>query len=214
MRKHPVARSRSTGPVPAITALAFIGMVVGSLWFDSRDGTSPALAFADAPAAASAPAPAPPPPVKARQPAPVPAAVAAFVSFAGEDSAAAPPQLAGYTAEGVRRLADAIAAARNGSPLWVDRAKRLKAAAGEVVRDTDPVRRAEAVHEAFLLAARWIADLSPPSEASAAGSARLMQAAEAISPREPLRDQQQAVDRFFDQAAAELSPAWRQGGSA
>jgi hypothetical protein len=211
MRKHPAAEPQSTGPLPAAIAVAFIGVVVVSLWLDSRDGPSPALAFADAPAPSSAAAPAARPPDKARQPVPVPAAVTAFVTFAAEESAAAPPQVAGYTAEGVTRLADAMAAARNGSPLWVDRAKRLKAAAGEVVSDADPVRRAEAVHEMFMLAARWIGDLSPSSRLS---SASLLQAAEAISPDRPLRDQKQAVDRFFDQAAAALSPPSRAGSSA
>lgn len=211
MRKHPAAEPQSTGPLPAAIAVAFMGLVVVSLWFDSRDGTSPALAFEDAPAPVTAAAPAARPPDKARQPAPVPAAVAAFVAFAGAESAAAPPQVAGYTAEGVTRLADAMAAARNGSPLWVDRAKRLKAAASQVVSDADPVRRAEAVHETFLLAAKWIGDLSPASRLS---SANLLQAAEAISPDQPLRDQKQAVDGFFDQAAAALSPPSRGGSSA
>lgn len=211
MTSNPFARSRSTGPWPAVTAVAFIGLVVVALWFDSRDGTSPALAFADAPAPVTAAAPAARPPDKARQPAPVPAAVSAFLAFAGAESAAAPPQVAGYTAEGVARLADAMAAARNGSPLWVDRARRLKAAASQMVSDADPVRRAEAVHETFLLAAKWIGDLSPASRPS---SANLLQAAEAISPDQPLRDQKQAVDRFFDQAAAALSPPARGGSNA
>lgn len=202
MRKHPAAAPPSVGPLPAITALAFMTLVVVTLWFDSRDGTSPALAFADAPTAASSSPPLAPPPDKPRQPAPVPAAVAAFVTFAEASTEAEAPQVAGHTAEGVRRLADAIAAARNGSPLWVDRAKRLKAAADEMLRETDSVRRAETVKESFTLAAQWIADLSR----GGGESAGLKQAAEAIRPDEPLRDQKQAVDHFFDQAAAALTP--------
>jgi hypothetical protein len=164
-------------------ALAVIAVVAGSLWVKTRDASEPA-----APAEAVSVAPAPKP---TASPPPLSSAASAFVAFT---QAAPPDELPldhGYTAEGLRRLAAAVAVAGE-SALWRDRAKRLEAAAAQIEKDSASLQHADVAREAFLDAADWL----DAEHARAAASA--------LSAGEPLRSQGEQVNRFFRAAAASM----------
>jgi len=188
------------GPYPAVTAIVFMAAVAASLWWDTRkDAPNPPVIV---PSTQAAPALAPAPPSSSE-------AVTAFIAFADQ---APPPELPldhGYTAEGIRRLAAAVATEGN-TMLWRDRAKRLRAAADELGNNPNSLRHADIARGAFTLAADWLVDLrsrqasGPHSDVL---SQNLKAAAGAIHREKPLRTQKDAVDGFFDAAAAAMAPA-------
>lgn len=173
----------STGPFPALAAVAIIAVLVGPMWWDSRvDDIEPQPepgAVAEAPAA----------PVADARPEPMLPEVRAFATFVREDRAGETP-LHGHTAEGLRRLADAIAA-RGGSLLWRDRASRLREAADRLETQAQPPDLADIARDAFLMAADWLDGLEPAASALDAG--------------ELLSEQEEQVERFFDAAAGTLA---------
>jgi hypothetical protein len=168
--------------MPMVAAFAVIAAVAVSLWIKTSDDATPAPVVAAVPAEpAAAPAP--------RQP--VSAAALAFVEFARAEAPQELPLDHGYTAEGLRRLAAAVAVAGD-SALWRDRAKRLEGAAAEIEKDAESLQHADVAREAFLDAADWL-------EAPEARTA-----AEAVRAAEPLRSQKAEVNAFFDAVAARL----------
>jgi hypothetical protein len=179
-------------PYPAAAALAFIGLVVGHLWWESRDS----WAQRDTPAAVpAATRPAAKPVAKA-----VPAAVVAFAAFAKEDLPVGWPATREKTASGLKLLAGAISA-RGDSGLWRDRALRLEEAAAGIEKAADAEEAASLAQGALVQAADWVEDL----RASGASSSQpVMAAAAAIDAREPLREQAGELERFFDAAAQAL----------
>ena len=198
--KEAKAGPASAGPYPAITAIAFIVAVGASLWWTSRPGPPAPVPIVESP---------PPEPAVASAPAQLPDAVAAYLAFAEGPPPAQLPLDHSFTAEGIRRLAAAIEAEGN-TMLWRDRAARLRTAAGELGGNPDSLRHADVARAAFTLAAEWLVELRsrddsrPHSRDIGQG---LRSAAAAIQPDKPLRTQQQAVDGFFDTAAAAMAPA-------
>lgn len=178
MRNEPDVKA---GPLPAIAGVLVIVAVMGSLWWKTRE--EPATAPAVAQVAPAAPAPAP-----ARA---VPAAERDFLAFASREAPASLPPDHGYTADGLRKLAAALATS-GGNLLWRDRAKRLEAMAAELEKDAASLDHADKAREAFLETADWLGD--PGVKA----------AGEAIRPDQPLSQQSAQVEAFFRAVAARL----------
>jgi len=189
---------------PKVAAIGVIAGMMTLAWWESRDldALSP-VAAAPEPPAASTPFQ---PPAKSAQAPAVPTelpAVAAVAAFAAKELPHSPAARAS-TAEGMRLLATAIAA-RGDSVLWRDRAKRLGEAAGKVEGEADPKQAAHLAHDALLQAAEWIVDLPPYTQA--ASREPVVTAANGIREDEPLRDQAEEREAFFDAAAKALGAA-------
>lgn len=198
--KMPTADSASIHPYPAITAIAFIIAVAASLWLGARQ---------EPPAPASIVESSQPAPANPSVPTPLPGAVTAYLAFAEEPSPAELPLDHGYTAEGIQKLAAAIAV-KGDTRLWRDRQRRLRAAAEELGSNPNSLRHADIARDAFALAAEWLIDLQSRYASGShleAIARELRSAAEAIQRDQPLRTQKQAVDSFFDKAAAAMVPA-------
>jgi hypothetical protein len=118
--------------------------------------------------------------------------VAAFLAFAEGPSPEVLPLDHEYTAEGLRRLAAALAASGK-MARTPELAGSLSQAADDLARDPRSLRHAAIARQAFIAAAQ------------ALGSSRVQRAAEALSVDEPLRAQKRRVERFFDEAAAALA---------
>lgn len=113
------------------------------------------------------------------------------------------------TAEGIRRLADAIAEVGNRN---VARSEMVRATvdslhgqAERMAAESDPEVQARRARETFLSAAAAIARMQEhgfPTLAPLAGEMRT--SAEAVSARQPLHEQRAAVQSFFERAAAVL----------
>jgi hypothetical protein len=176
------------GVAPALAAIAVIAALAGSLWWRTREEPQAAAMPALQPVLAQAEAaPRPPPP-----------AVLTFAGFADGEAPAELPLDHGYTSEGLRQLAAALAAL-GGNSLWQDRARRLEEAAALLERDADSLEHADIARTAFMEAAGWIDDLRGGAEAA-------LDAARAIDVEAPLGSQAEAVSRFFRDAAAALRP--------
>lgn len=176
----------TVGIAPALTAVAVIAAISGSLWWKTREEPQASAVILPSPVAEEA-APATPPP---------PRAVVAFLGFA--DAQATLPA-DDHASEGLQQLAAALAA-RGGNLLWRDRALRLEEAAARLERDPDPLAQADIARDAFVQAAQWVAQLE--SDAGAA-----LEAARGIDTTVPLAVQAEGVSRFFEDAAAALRPA-------
>lgn len=182
-----VMHEKGVGLAPAMTALAVVAAVVGSLWWDTREEPAAVAREVAAPPAVAA---------KAKAPAPRQAVVA----FAGFANAEPPPQLPldhGYTAHGLRLLAAALAE-QGGNSLWRDRALRLEEAAAELERDASFTAHADRAREAFIEAGEWIDDLRGSPAPVMADAARKVDANLA------LRSQRLEVNSFFRAAADAL----------
>jgi hypothetical protein len=184
------------GAGPIVAGIAFIASMTSAIWWESRSTSyGPAIG---PPRVASKPAPARPAPVV---PAPVPAQVVALARFAEKDLPEQSPDARGAAAEGMRVLAEAIAA-RGDSILWRDRAKRLTEAAAKVEGAGSAEQAADAAHEALLQAAEWIGGLRLPDGAGSPDAA--LAAAKSIEGGRPLGEQSARVEQFFDAAASAL----------
>jgi hypothetical protein len=179
---------------PALAAVAFISLIVGSIGWQTRedDATPDLVAPATATMRASV----------AKAPAALTDQVRAFVAFAKQEFPGESPTARAATGDGMRLLAAAIAA-RGDSPLWRDRAKRLEEAAGLVGNASDSTLAAKAAHEGLGQAAIWVAGLPRVTSESQALDA----AAHSIAPGQPLREQADKVEAFFEAAARALAGA-------
>jgi hypothetical protein len=189
-----LADTTAVGRVPMVAAIAVIAAVAGSLWFQTREDRAPE------PMAQAAVAAAEPVEVAAAPP-PTSAAERAFLEFSRAEP---PPELTldhAYTAEGLRRLAAAVAVAGE-SALWRDRARRLEAAAAELGEDEASLEHADVAREAFIDAADWL------------GVPEARTAAEAISPDDPLREQKDRVIGYFHAVAQSLERPLTGSGAA
>jgi hypothetical protein len=176
---------------PALAALALVSLVVGSIWWQTRETRDEPAALATT---------ARPAKVAARKaPAPLTEPARAFVAFAGEDLAAQAPTARAATARGMRLLAAAIAA-RGDSVLWKDRAVRLEEAAARVEGAADSTAAAGEAHPALIQTAAWLAGLPRVSS----GQEALNASAEAIVPTQPLAEQVEEIEAFFEAAASAL----------
>ena len=129
----------------------------------------------------------------------MPEAARAFVQFAS--SPAADANLAhDYTADGLRRLADALeAVTANAQVGTVDVSQRvgeIRARADAMQQNATSSEHALQAREASLLAAALMRELP-----GATGGAEAYTAAEAIQADRPLMEQTDAVHRFFEQSA-------------
>ncbi|HEU4631360.1 MAG TPA: hypothetical protein VFS08_16530 [Gemmatimonadaceae bacterium] len=123
-----------------------------------------------------------------------------------------------YTADGIRRLADALTAVAEQRDVATDvvsaRADSLRGFAGTLQEEPNSRRHADLAHRAFLLATRILDDLqragAGDSVTGAVDNAR--RAAEAVQPQTPLLDQTSAVQRYFDAAGAALETMTGQRG--
>lgn len=180
---------------PAVAAVGFMAVIVGSIWWQTRetgDAEPMAAVASTAPAQAATPRTPRAPSDQAR----------AFSAFAKQDVPAKPGLARSATADGMRLLAGAIAA-RGDSPLWRDRAVRLEEAATRVANAADSTAAAHAAREGLVLAGSWVADLPRVT----GGRQALSAAAESIVPGEPLSDQTERVEAFFAAAAGALEGA-------
>ena len=186
---------------PAIVAVAFVALVFGSLWYQTRvasQAKSDLAASVAARAAASVPAPAAPG-VPAARP-----AVSAFLAFAKHEAPEVLQLDHGHTSEGLRLLAAALEAAD--APLAAAHARGIRRAADLLGDDPRSLRHAAMTRGAFLSAAEALRALRSSSADTASGSDdRVRRAAEAIRADQPLRSQRARIERFFDEAAAALA---------
>ena len=146
----------------------------------------------------------------------LPPAVGELVRFAATRPDAGVTQAHDYTADGLRRLADALGAVAQGVTVsGVDVEERLgaiRAQADAMQRDPTSTQHALQTREAFLLASGLMRQLQ---EARFAGLANevgeVNDAASAVQPDRPLLDQTAEVQRFFDRAANAVREMARAG---
>ena len=200
MRSEP-RLAPGAGRWPATAAIAFIAVISGSIWWESRRDAAPEFV----PAAPMPVAKAPMKPAKAAAPRPMPAQVAALAQFAQKELPEDSPAARAAAADGMRLVAAAIAA-RGDSVLWRDRAKRLEEAAESVRQAPDSEQAAGIARDALVQAASWIAGLSPVRPAAGSPDA-VIAAAESFKADQPLRAQAAALEEFFDAAARALGGA-------
>lgn len=141
-----------------------------------------------------------------------PAAVGEFLQFADRNRAAdAMGPDHDYTAEGVTRLATALAAVarQNGSAgADVEReANLLRDRADALQRDPSSTEHARIAREAFVSLAGLMVALQQGQPALVTGADEVRRAAEAIQPDRRLLDQRAEVQTFFDRAASALRGA-------
>jgi len=179
---------------PGAAAIAFITLIVGSIWLQSREGLPEPVAVVTAEVSRPKIAKAKPPALSDQ--------VLAFAAFAKEDLPTQSPGARASTASGMRLLAQAIAA-RGNSVLWRDRAKRLEEAAMKVEQAADSTAAAQLAHDTLVQVADWIAGLPRV----VGGHEAMRSAARSIAPGEPLRDQTGKVEEFFGAVARALAGA-------
>ena len=178
--------------IAAAVGVAGVALPFAVLWWQHHPvevASAPESVVTRAEAAAPAPAAHP----EARQ---VPQAFAAFAAFASGESPDPLPLDHGYTARGLRLLADALAALQPGLP--AEAAARLRHAADDISANPRSSRHADIARDAFLAASESIGEMN--------GGARdgLEAAARRIDPARPLREQRDRVDRFFDLSASAM----------
>jgi hypothetical protein len=138
-------------------------------------------------------------------------AVQQFITWANEGGNDALPQESEdnhpYTSQGLRLMADALAAASTGRSQFTQGVADIRAQAQRLQTSSDNDQHAEYAHAAFVSAARMIGELrgTPANE--------LTQSANLIQPALPLSPQGNEVRSFFRQAATAMQqlPA-AQGG--
>lgn len=138
-----------------------------------------------------------------------PAAVTEFARYTGDTVANGANLAHDYTAEGLRRLADAIeAVAVGGSATGVDiqqRTAEIRQRADAMQRDPNSTEHALQAREAFLLASGTMRQMQEARFSGLAGAVgELNGAATAIQAERRLLDQTSEVRRFFERAAAVL----------
>lgn len=138
-------------------------------------------------------------------------AVNSFVSFVSDSRSDTMAVTHAHTATGLRDLAaagEALALSLAGAPSVTARADSLRTMAGQL--ESDSTQAAGIVRRAFVVGANMLHQLRPADSMAVAGKDNLMRAAEAIAPGTPLLRQRQAVQHYWDVAAAEMT---RMGGN-
>ena len=137
-----------------------------------------------------------------------PAAVGAFLTFVEQAGTRGEMGLNHeYTADGLRRLADALAAFNTGEGADAvnERLTQLRARADALQREASSTRHAELTRDAFAAAAAAVETLQErrfPALSSQADA--LVESAGQIQPGTLLLEQRQAVHGFFERAATTL----------
>ena len=135
-----------------------------------------------------------------------PAAVSEFVRFAGQPASGDANRMHEYTAEGLRKLADALTVIveRGGAP-GVDVRQRIatiRGRADSLQRNPTSNEHALEAREAFLLASALLLQMPRSAESAIASQLRdVNDAASNVRANQPLLEQTTQVHRFFDLAA-------------
>ena len=141
----------------------------------------------------------------------MPQAVTDFVQFTQAGTAADATVAHDYTADGLRRLADALgavtASAEVGAVDVSQRVAEIRERADAMQQNPASSEHAVQASEATLLAAALMRELP-----GATGGAEAYSAAQAIRGDRPLLEQTDAVRRFFEQSAAVLRSLGTTGG--
>lgn len=198
-------KERSAWPWLLLGAL----LVALVLWFVFGMADDDAeLATADTTAGAMATTPAT---VAEPADAAVPAAVTAFEQFAQTGAAAGADVGVAhqYTSEGLRHLADALAAVTeretvSGTVDVSERLAEIRDRADQMQREPTSSQHALQAREATLLAAALMRQLGGTEGDAGTQAQAAYTTAESIAPDTPLLDQIETVRRFFDQSAATL----------
>ena len=197
---HIERKERSAWPWLLLGAL-LVALVLWFLFGAADD--EPELAVGDTAAAVVAPTvPATAEPAAGD----MPAAVTTFTQWVQTNAAGDAGVAHEYTSNGLRSLADALAAVTERETLSgvvdvEERVAEIRDRADRMQRDPNSSQHALQAREATLLAAALMRELGGTAGDASTSAQAAYTTAEGIMPETPLLDQMETVRRFFDQSA-------------